>query len=618
MPSQKRAIRIAGASGGFSDRQRSYHDLAKYSDVDVIIGDHLSECTITINQTNKVLNKRNGTNDPLFDPSFIGTISPCLPYLQQNNIKLAVNAGASDAAGVGKLVMEEVARQGLTLKVAWIEGDDVSDLVPELHKQGEEFINVDTGKKLSDWDLTPTASQCYLGGLGIAEALRNGADIVICGRVSDAAPVIGAATWWHGWTRDNLDELASALVAGHVIECSAYACGAYYSGFKDLFDNCEDLGFPIAAIEANGDTVYSKEERGTGGEMSVGTVTSQLVYEIQGPLYYNSDVTAKLEDIRLEQIGKNQVRMTGVKGTLPPPTTKLGISGQAGYQAEFHYLFCGLDIEKKAEWTERQIRYSMRNHMDKFSKLRFHLVGSSAPDPKTQDSCTVDFRIFVQTKDPAILGAGNWASLGGPESFTRWCMQNFLQSAPGASVVPDCRQAAARPFNEYWPTILPQSVLKHQAVLGWSGETIPVPPPTKTEPFVRVQRSYDTTDPVDLSTFGPTTRGPLGWVVMGRSGDKASNANVGFFCRHADEWDWLRSMLSTQKMIDLLGEEYLDHGIERFEMPHIGVVHFLIRDHLDGGFNSTSSLDSLGKNLCEFLRAKHVDIPNKFLDRGKI
>jgi hypothetical protein len=166
--------------------------------------------------------------------------------------------------------------------------------------------------------------------------------------------------------------------------------------------------------------------------------------------------------------------------------------------------------------------------------------------------------------------------------------------------------------------MIPQDMLKHQVVLGWSDEVIPIPAPTKTEPYTRMQRSYDTENPVDLSTFGPTTRGPLGWVVMGRSGDKASNANVGFFMRHADEWDWLRSMLSTEKMIELLGSEYLDRGLERFEMPNLGVVHFLVRDHLDGGFNSTSSLDSLGKNLCEFLRAKHVDIPNKFLDRGKI
>lgn len=183
--------------------------------------------------------------------------------------------------------------------------------------------------------------------MGIAEALRAGADIIICGRVADASPAVGAAAWWHNWKPSDLDALAGSLIAGHLIECSTYATGGYYSGFKDLFDGCEDLGCPVAAIESTGDAVFSKEENGTGGEMSVGTITSQLVYEIQGPLYYNSDVTASIEGIRFEQVGKNEVRMTGVKGALPPATTKVGITAPGGYQAEFHYLFVGLDIQKK-------------------------------------------------------------------------------------------------------------------------------------------------------------------------------------------------------------------------------------------------------------------------------
>lgn len=260
----------------------------------------------------------------------------------------------------------------------------------------------------------------------------------------------------------------------------------------------------------------------------------------------------------------------------------------------------------------------MKDHIHKFSKVKFHLVGSPAEDPETQDSATVDFRIFVQTKDPSLLGLGSWASLGGAESFTRWCMQNFLQSAPGASVTPDSRQSSGKPIFEYWVSILPQDVVRQRVFLEWSGESFDIPTPSKTQPYSKAQKSYDTANSVDLSSFGPTTRGPLGWVVMGRSGDKASDANVGFFVRHDDEWDWLRSLLTTEKLISLLGKEYLGHGVERFEMPNIRVVHFLVRDHLDRGFNSTSSLDALGKNLGEFLRSKWVDIPDKFLARGKI
>ncbi|KAJ1323357.1 acyclic terpene utilization AtuA family protein [Microdochium nivale] len=635
----KRAVRIGGCSGGFADRQRAYHDLAKSGEVDVLIGDHMSECTIAIHGTSKVKNAETAARDPtaalldMFDPSFMAGLAPALPWCQKNGVKVAVNAGASAPEQLARLVRDECDRQGLDLKVAWVEGDDVTEQVSALRKKGEKFKSLDTGRDLDDWGHEPICAQAYLGGMGIAAALRAGADVVICGRVADAAPAVGAAAWWHDWSATDFDALASALIAGHIIECSTYATGGYYSGFKDLFDGSENLGYPIAAVEASGDTVFTKEA-GTGGEVSVGTLTSQLVYEIQGPLYYNSDVVAMLEDVRLEQVGKDEVRMTGVKGLPPPPTTKVGITGHGGYQAEFHYLFVGLDIEKKAEWTEKQIRHAMRNHMHKFSKLKFHLVGSCPADPQTQDSATVDLRIFVQTKDPSILGMGSWASLGGAESFTRWCMQNFLTSCPGASVVPDGRQSSGKPIWEYWPTLLPQSMIQQRACLEWlpadgggSGyKTVDIPAPTQTRPFSKQQPSYDTADPVPLDSFGPTTRGPLGWVVMGRSGDKASDANVGFFVRdrgdgsggNSEEWDWLRSLLSTQKFIELLGAEYLGHGVDRFEMRHLGAVHFLVRDHLDRGFNSTSSMDALGKNLCEFVRARHVDIPDRFLERGKI
>lgn len=212
-------------------------------------------------------------------------------------------------------------------------------------------------------------------------------------------------------------------------------------------------------------------------------------------------------------------------------------------------------------------------------------------------------------------------NMSGP-NFTRWCMENFLQSCPGASIVPDQRQSAAKSIYEYWVSLLPQSVINHQACLEWTGERIDIPAPKTTKTYSRQQRSYDPNNPKDLSTsqtFGPTTRGPLGWVVLGRSGDKASDANVGLFVRHDDEWEWLRSLLTVDKMKQLLGpREYRGNGVDRFELRHIRAVHFLIHDHLDRGFNSSSTLDGLGKNLCEYLRAKHVDIPERFLARGKV
>lgn len=616
----KRPVRIGGASGGFTDRQRSILSFARDNDVDVIIGDWMSEMTMQWHGAAKADSAQSGPagSDGIgaFDPSFMGTFTPALPHLQQRRIKVAVNAGASEPEKLAALVTTVIQEQGLDLKVAWIQGDEVMDVVQHLMQQGEKFENICFGGNLEDWPFEPIAAQCYLGGAGIAEAFRAGADIVICGRVSDAAPTIGAAMWWHGWDRNkDLDAVAGSLVAGHMIECSSYVCGGYYSGFKDLFDGCEDIGFPIAAIDKDGSFTLEKEPN-TGGEVSVGTATSQLLYEIQGPRYYGSDVVALLEGIQMRQIAKDKVLVTGIQGSPPPTTTKVGITARGGYQAEFHFYLCGLDLKEKAEWTERQIRHSMGKNIDKFSCIKFSLNGWCQEDPENQDVATVDFRIFVQTKDKDLLGVGSMVG------FQRWCMENFLQSAPGASIENDLRQNTGKEVFEYWAALLPQSEISHVVNLPWTKQSIPVPPASHLEDYGKTyetrQWSYETQNPVDLASFGPTTRGPLGWVALGRSGDKASDANVGFFVRSDDEWDWLRSCLTVSKMKKLLGPEYNGKDVDRFEIRGIRAVHFLLHDHLDRGWSATSTYDGLGKNVCEYLRAKYVDIPNVFIERGKV
>lgn len=618
----KRPIRIGGASGGFTDRQRSILSFARDNEVDVIVGDWMSEMTMQWHGAGKADRLKSPHSDSsgrrpgMFDPSFMGTFAPALPYLQQRRIKVAVNAGASDPDLLAELIVTACQEQGLDLKVAWIEGDEVMDVVQRLMKRGEKFENLCAGGNLEDWPFEPIAAQCYLGGAGIAEAFRAGADIVICGRVSDAAPVIGAAMWWHGWDRNrDFDQMAGSLIAGHLIECSSYVCGGYYSGFKDLFDGCENIGFPIAAIHSDGTFVLEKEPS-TGGELSVGTATSQLLYEIQGPLYYGSDVVACLEGIQMRQTAKDQVHVSGVQGRPPPTTTKVGITARGGYQAEFHYYLCGLDLKEKAQWTERQIRHSMGKHLAKFSCLKFSLNGWSQVDPENQDVATVDFRIFVQTRDNDLLGVGSMVG------FQRWCMENFLQSAPGASIENDLRQCTGKEFFEYWVALLPQVEVAHTVHLPWLSQSIAVPPASNLHDYGQTyatrQWTYETRDPVDPASFGPTTKGPLGWVVLGRSGDKASDANVGFFVRADDEWDWLRSYLTVAKIKALLGREYNGKDIDRFEIPALRAVHFMLHDHLDRGWSATSTYDGLGKNVCEYLRAKHVDIPNVFLERGRV
>ncbi|KAF2251279.1 DUF1446-domain-containing protein [Trematosphaeria pertusa] len=616
----KRPVRIAGASGGFSDRQRAISSLAKL-DVDAIVGDWLSECTMTLHGAQKIDNEKLRVEGKLleepaglFDPTFLENLAPALPDIARKGIKVAVNAGACDTQLLTRVVQEEVERQGLDLKVAYVEGDEVTDTVNRLIKQGEKFPSLMTGENLEDWGYTPIYSQCYLGGAGIAQALDHGADIVICGRVADAAPSVGVGMWWHGWNRDkDFDQIAGSLICGHLIECAAYVTGGYFSGFKRLMEGCHNLGFPIASLYPDGSCAIEKEPD-TGGEVSIGTVASQLLYEIQGPLYYGSDVTALLEGIAMWEEGKDRVRVAGVRGLAPPTTTKVGMTAFGGYQAEFHVYICGLDLEAKAEWVERQVRYSAGNAVKELSCFKFSLNGYCPDNPRNQDVATCDLRIFVQTKNKTLVDKSTLDVPG----FNRWCMDNGLQGCPGWTLGNDQRQSEGKVYYEYYVSLLPQSEVQHRVVLPWlDGKTIDVRPCAEMKEYPRDQPSYETKDPADLKIFGPTTRGPMGWVVGCRSGDKASDANVGFYVRHDDEWDWLRSLLTIGKIKLMLDEEYKGGKIERFEIPGIRAVHFLLRDHLDRGFNSTSTYDTLGKNVGEYLRAKWVDIPNKFLARGR-
>lgn len=315
-------------SAGVYDRKRAIHDVAKNEDVDVITGDWMSECNMTLRGSDKrdrLANKSMSSGSTVvakgYEPYFLDELDPAIPWLAKKGTKIAVNAGASDVHGLADAVRELIKKYGVDLKVGVVDGDDVTDVVLDLYKKGEPFLNLPANKAIQDWGYDPICAQCYLGGTGIATCFENGADIVLCGRVADASVTVGAAMWWHGWSRDDLNPLAGALMIGHVIECSNYATGGYYSGFKDLVPNDTDMGYPIASIDHKGEGVITME-KGRHGLVNTATVASQLLYEIQGPLYYNSDVTASIEDMVIKEIGPNQVSISGAKGLPAPATTK--------------------------------------------------------------------------------------------------------------------------------------------------------------------------------------------------------------------------------------------------------------------------------------------------------
>ncbi|KAL2869179.1 uncharacterized protein BJX67DRAFT_370847 [Aspergillus lucknowensis] len=616
------------ASGSASDRRHAIAEFARnypQDPVDVITADFMSEANMVVAAGRRVdsetaqsrPNADSADTPPGYELSFLLALQPALEYLAKYRIKLAVNAGNTDTEGLYKVVTQMIRAKGLDLKVAWVSGDEVLSTVKTALSSGKStFKNLYSNEVLSEWSFEPIFAQCYLGGLGIAAALAEGADIVLCGRVSDASPVIGAAYWYHQWKRDNLAQLANAFVAGHLIECSNYVCGGNFTGFKDLekvgTDGWSNIGYPIAEISAEGNVVITMQSYATGGAVTVDTCSSQLLYEIQGPWYFNSDVTAILTDVHFEQVGTNRVALHGVRSAPPPPTTKVGITARGGFQAEASWFLVGLDIDAKAGMLEAQIRRLLAPYRPKYTSLQFSTLGSSPENPRDQNSATVTFRTIVQAREAEDIA---------PNHFLRHIADNIMQGYPGATFHLDLRQGFPKPIFEYYVTLLPQEDIKHRVHLPFKNNTIlDIAPPPKTATYPPRQPSQSlTTHP--STDFGPTTPGPLGWLVHARSGDKGPDANCGFWVRHSDEYTWLRSLLSIDKIRDLLGDEYNsnpDLAIERFELPNLRGVHFLFRNLLDRGVSVTTTVDFLGKNVAEFLRARWVDLPVRFLNRGRL
>lgn len=592
--------------------------------IDVIIADFMSEVNMTIAAARRVdagsLTAPNGNafigGGPAFEASFLEALEPALEDLAKYRIKVAVNAGNADTEGLYKIVVDMVQKKGLQIKVAWVSGDEVLPAINAgLQDGSSHFKNIYTGKVLSSWEFEPIYGHAYLGGLGIAEAFAQGAQIVICGRVADASPVIGAAYWFHNWQRSQLNELANAFVAGHLIECSNYVTGGNFSGFKSLEQSPTgwvDIGYPIAEISKDGSVVITKQ-RNSGGTVSIHTCSSQLLYEIQGPWYYNSDVTAVLDQIWFEQLGPDKVAVHGVKALPPPPTTKVGLTARGGFQAEAWYFMTGLDVSEKARMIEAQLRHALKPYSQNFSALSFSVLGTPAANADSQNAATAVFRIFVQAKKSDHIM---------PAKFLRPVIDNIMQSYPGSTFHLDFRQGIPKPFYEYYVTLLDQSKVQH--VVHFDGKDTIIPPPTLTKVFTERQPSQAITNiQVDMSKFGPTEYVPLGTIVNARSGDKGSDCNCGFWVRHEDEYVWLKNLLSVEAIQVLLGTEYDTSRvpkieIERFELPNLRAVHFLFRNLLDRGATSTSTVDFLGKNCAEFLRSRYVHVPQRFIARGRL
>ena len=582
-------IRIANCSGFYGDRLSAAAEMVNDGPIDVLTGDWLAELTMLI--LARTRSRRPGGG---YARSFVKQMEQVMGTCLDSGIKVVSNAGGLDPRGCAEAVAEAAERLGRSPRIACVDGDNLMGRLDRSSADAVTLRSFTTGGPMTDTTKLVTAN-AYLGGWGIAEALRRGADIVVASRVTDAAVACGPAAWHHGWEMDDWDALAGAVVAGHVIECGTQATGGNYSFFTEV-DGMARTGFPWAEIAADGSSVIGKHD-GTGGAVTVGTVTSQLLYEIDAPGYLGPDVTARFDTIRLQQAGRDRVLIDSVRGEPPPPTLKVGTNEMGGFRSEITVALTGLDIDAKAALVSEAFWRACPHEPGDYANVVERVVRTDKADPATNEEAAAVWRLTVYDDDETRLGRTLSDSMN----------ELALATIPGMY----SPGSAARPraFGVYRPAVV-LAELVPQYVTFLDGErTVVDPVPTPAEPASPVPSPAPSVDGRD---WGPTLPSPLGRVVGTRSGDKGGNANLGVFARSADAFEWLDGFLSIQRLGELLPEA-APLRVDRHRLPNIWSLNFVIHGLLGDGVAASDRQDPQAKSLGEWLRARMVEVPEDLL-----
>lgn len=562
-------LRIGNASGFYGDRFEAVAEMLDGAELDVLTGDYLAELTMLILARDRLRDANLG-----YAKTFLRQLEGSLGRALQAGVKIVTNAGGLNPAGLAAAIGQLADRLGLPVKIGYVHGDDL------LHR-ADEFGFGDV-----------LAANAYLGGWGIASCLTAGADVVVTGRVTDASLVLGPAAAHFGWRADDYDALAGAVVAGHILECGTQATGGNYPFFTEIAELGRP-GFPIAEVHADGSSVITKPA-GTGGAVTVGTVTAQLLYEIAGPRYAGPDVTARFDSIELVADGTDRVRVRGVRGEPPPPSYKVSLNSLGGYRNQVEFVLTGLDIEAKAALVRRQLAGKVP------ADAVWTLERTDQPGAETEAAASAVLRCVVRGSDPQLLG----------RRFSDAAVQLALGSYPGFHLT--APPAEAQPYGVFRAGWVAAGEVPHLAVLP-DGSQRPIAAAVITKELTDVVEPAGTSG-IGFAAESPaaTRRLPLGTLVGARSGDKGGAANLGLWVRERRAWPWLVATLTVAELRRLL-PELADLPIRRHLLPNLLAVNFVIEDLLGAGVSYQARFDPQAKALGEWLRARLVDIPEELL-----
>lgn len=605
----RRPVRIANCSGFYGDRMSAAHEMVTGGPIDVLTGDWLAELTMLL------LAKQQARGRDGWAATFLPQLRSVLAHCLDRDIRIVTNAGGLDPVGLATAVEQVADELGRQVTVAHVTGDDLRDDVDALAALQPAGTS------------QPMTANVYLGGWGITRALAADADVVVTGRVTDAAVVTGAAAWWHGWKSDAWDQLAGAVVAAHVIECGTQVTGGNFCFLDDLPDD-RLPGFPLAEIAADGSAVITKHP-GTGGLVSPDTVTAQLLYEIGAPGYLGPDVVAHFDTIRMAAAGSHRVALSGVVGSAPPPTLKVAVTEDAGYRATMAIVLTGLDIAAKATRTQDLLLQSLGPDHG-LDVLEFRLVRFDRFDAASNVQATAHLQVTAMAADR-----------GAVDRVGRALVEQALAGVAGFhATTPPPRPTS---FGRYHPATIDRSRVAHRVVVDGHATVVADPPTADPGPShqftppiatdtatdtgagtnepdqVRSVRTIDPDEPVSAGRWpepewpesepGGGGLVPLGRFVGARSGDKGGNANLGVWVRDPGHFDWLVDLLTVDRVRGLLGIEATGLRIDRHVLANLHACNFVVHGLLGDGVASTTRPDPQAKGLGEYLRSRLVAPP---------
>ncbi len=598
----KDILKIGGASGYWGDASQATEQLLRHDDLDFIVYDYLAEITMAIMARVKAKDPDTGYATDFISDAMV----PNLKRISETNTKIISNAGGVNPSACAILLRKKVEEQGISLKVAVIEGDDLLpsiDCITNLNPT-EMF----SGSKFPDKAKIGSIN-AYFGAQPIVKALEMGADIVITGRCVDSAVTLAACMYNFGWDSEDFDVLSSGSLIGHLLECGTQVTGGNFTDWKSIKGTFDQIGYPIAEIEKDGKAIITKA-KDTGGIVSFGTVAEQMLYEIGDPKnYLLPDVNCDFSQVEIIEIEKDRVLVSGAKGKPPSEYYKVCLTYEAGFRGGHLFGFYGSDASDKANAFAKAAISRSRNSLQKkklepFIEESVEIIGSGSQfgtQKNSQESNEVFAKIAVKHESPKGVGV-----------LLKDATGLALSSPPGLSGF-----AGARPKPS--PILSLFSFLYKKENVEFTLQFDNAPTETiKIAYGVGVPSSNDDANvskPIisNLEKKDHLIEVSLEEIAWGRSGDKGNKANVGIVARHPNFLPYIWETFSEKKIAEIFSHFLDDDKIDRHYLPGISAINFVLHEVLGGGGTSSLRNDPQGKGYAQILLSCKIKIPENLL-----